>query len=491
MAKEINAIYFGLVENKLMPAGEKQSGLTKEAKLNLVSRYSGVIFAFLLFVFHVLPLLKGIAPGMQPKMMFYIIHLVLVGVLGWMLIGNLASVTGMYAVVVFFQGVMITMKTMLDSSLYLFFLGGSLILFCRTRRIKSYNCSGVSWCFLVLAVAYAVPALVGDWSEGWRNYYWVLQAMAGGVLVTTFSSWEATHDLKMVLLSTSAVALTFVGLLSMVAAWSGGYLGDLLLLNGETRLGCLDIVGGNSFAYLMASGSLMWLALWGQGGNTLISLAGCATCFVIMLLTKTMSVGVLYVIAIILGLYWARHPYKRLLLTLLVTSFVGVGIWTADSLKNISFFFNAEQKHYSTLSARTEIWETVIPLVPVYPFGISAKNYETLPVISRTYVSVRDGADEFVLTPHNSVLGAFIFGGFAGGVAFLTMHILLLLRALRGLRADPYSRLFILIPIFGIAAHFMIDIWYFAYYWILAWLAFSMAPDEVPEKLLQSGRSFS
>ena len=71
------------------------------------------------------------------------------------------------------------------------------------------------------------------------------------------------------------------------------------------------------------------------------------------------------------------------------------------------------------------------------------------------------------------------------------MHILLLLRALRGLRADPYSRLFILIPIFGIAAHFMIDIWYFAYYWILAWLAFSMAPDEVPEKLLQSGRSFS
>lgn len=303
-----------------------------------------------------------------------------------------------------------------------------------------------------------------------EHLYWAMQAIAGAFLAMVHRGSRAEAFPPNRLMWTACGATTGVLVLCLLAAARAGENLVNFVLNIQ-RLGLLDGASCNSLAFVCGAGLLWTLTVRGRIEAWMVWAVGLLVlgggCF----MTKTLGImAVTFVVYFALVLLAA--PGWQLKTAMIVLGLaLAFAAWRPELIDDV---FNLEEKDFATLSSRTLVWERCLDIIRLNPLlGVDFGEYED-GGLSAAYLLRNGDLHVSVLTPHNSLLAAFTFGGWVGGLAFAAFHVLVLVGARHGLtRLSSPARAVFGLGLFAMLAHMFTDVW-FTYYYFLAALPLSL-----------------
>lgn len=316
------------------------------------------------------------------------------------------------------------------------------------------------WRFLVTGLANEASAAV--------RY---IAATAGCVC---FSTSRLCREDYVKILAALGVALSAVTAISIIAAAFGGRLGPEAFVDGGVRLGQLNGLGANSFAYFCSMGLLSGAALALHRRSALIATLIVLVCGSGLILSK--SLGSLLPIAVaatallILSGNFSRRVLGRQIVGILLLSIGIVVLWRYD-------FFSLSARDLQTFTGRTVAWAYSLEMIAANPLlGADSRTF-AMHATEIAYTDSNEVALQAYLTPHNIALAAIAYYGVVLGTALLVVQVGKLGKALtRAVKSDLGAVAIVFIPLVGFLIHMSIDAWYFLYWWLFVVFAVPRLP---------------
>jgi O-antigen ligase len=384
-----------------------------------------------------------------------------------LLIADLPIAVAVYSMVICFEGIAIQMDAPRGVYLRAFLLTGCIVLFVTAPRKKF----GIIPALFLVVVLWRSLWVFSD-LKGYNSadVFRGASAIIAAFLVASFESIGGyrRHAIRMIIRS-MAYSFTMIAALSLFSVHQMGYLGKILDTRIIYRLGLVDIISNNSFAFLCAMGLISWIALWAMEGWEACQGIGGTICLVSMLLTKTISVSVITFFSLIILFLLATERHRKVLLFLMLAIVASIVWYFYDQLRlEFSAFFYIQHRNLETMTSRTKIWSFCLDVIKKHPWGLPYSEYIRL-THSVGMIDISDAKVIGILTPHNNFLDAYMFGGIVGGTAFVAAHMLLGYRGLiAAIRGELINKILLTMFLVCMLCHFFIDVWYVVYYLVIS-----------------------
>lgn len=307
---------------------------------------------------------------------------------------------------------------------------------------------------------------------------WGAYLVAGGFLCGAVKSLSVmSREELRALLHSIGTAVVLMTLLSLGSAKVNDKLPMSYneFVSSLFRLGQVDMESYNTFGCLCGLGFLSWLAYIYMGGNKLIGVLCSILCLCSMLLSKTLSV--LAVVAALMPiLMWQLTRGSKLLRGFGILGLVVFGSGLAFLLSAEHDLLSLQTRDKETGSGRLIIWEWALQLIDSKPLGLGWSDYAAGAPIEQKYVNLQGEEYEPVISPHNSILTCFLFGGVIGGLCYSGLVLSWIWTMLKAVRSSPNVLVLVCIGLFSILCHFTMDFWYYNYFIGLIWVY--LRPDK-------------
>lgn len=356
----------------------------------------------------------------------------------------------------------------------LFLIGGSLVLYLKQVGPKIVPETAFS---VIAGSALLLNAAIRP-GNNTPIATWGAYLVAGGFLCGAAKSLAAlTREQVRALLHSIGSAVVLMTLLSIVSA----KVNDKLPLSYNEfvssffRLGQVDMESYNTFGCLCGMGVLTWMAYVYMGGHKLVGVLCTLICLVAMLLSKTLSV--LAVVAALMPiLMWQLTKGSKLLRGLGFLGLVVFALGLAFLLSAEHDLLSLQTRDKETGSGRLIIWEWAMQLIGSKPLGVGWSDYAAGAPIEQKYVNLQGEEYEPVISPHNSILTSFLFGGVIGGLCYTGLVLSWIWAMVKSVRHSTDALVLVCIGLFSILCHFTMDFWFYNYFIGLLWVY--LRPDK-------------
>lgn len=389
-------------------------------------------------------------------------------ILVWMTVAKPTVSLCLFAMIVFFEPVAMNMEIFPPLYIHLVFLAGSALLFMRCRH---HRFTLVSALFLIMSVSYAINFFARFQEGNLQQAIFALDLLTTAVLIAVASSGIYRNVSVGVLALVCASELTMTVVFTFIDTQVKGELSPSVDSLMAARL---SLSGANSFAYLCATGVLLWLTVRAaEVSSSWIVGMGSLLCLGAMVMTKSLGTLIPMIIMLPLAIIVVSRRSIRFktIFAIVIGCFVlGISI---RAYENSYMYISA--RNIGSLSGRMIIWEELFDIIESNPFGLPYATYtETFSLY--TYMNDHNGVTRVVITPHNQIFSSFVFGGVVAGIALIAIFAILVVGVLRRFhRLDSTTRTLMYVPLAGIMIHLSIDAWYYAYYYVITWLAIPAA----------------
>jgi hypothetical protein len=289
-------------------------------------------------------------------------------------------------------------------------------------------------------------------------------AMIGMVLVSN----PLRKDELFKIIGTLCLAITGVVLLSIVSkvmevGWFSFFSGALF---GDDRLGTLDSMNQNSFAYLCFVGYSCGIVLLLNQRRPQLAWLAIFICGIAILLTKSRS-SIVVMLAYPLILFSVYPRKAKGLIILLGCVILAVIIPFALENEMVRTILRLDLPSMYEGGERIVVWQEVISMIKQNLWtGISHVEYAQNSQLFTFYQYANGGMDVKALTPHNIVLSYLLFYGIILGGMMVIYKIYILWNSYRR-NLTFADRALVLIPILGFIIHLTVDMWFFVYLFVL------------------------
>jgi hypothetical protein len=280
---------------------------------------------------------------------------------------------------------------------------------------------------------------------------------------------------------TIALAMTGVALLSIVAAVRDAGPSSLAeFFRGDARLGHLDGLGANSFAYLCAVGFFCGIALLLHRRSPFVATGAATICGVAMLMSRTLGTLVpAAALVTLLVLDWMSARANRRVLVL-VAVLLAVAFLTLQ-FDAVYAFLRLDTKDLASVSGRALVWQYCASLIASHPFGgVDHSSYVRDAFLWVQYPLAGGGVDLQPLTPHNFVISSLTFYGLPLGGALIVGYVGSTWQAMKQ-AVGTHSRALACLPVLGFLSHMTLDMWFFLFLWVFVIFAVPASADCSPE----------
>ncbi|MBK8116973.1 MAG: hypothetical protein IPK44_21920 [Candidatus Accumulibacter sp.] len=290
-----------------------------------------------------------------------------------------------------------------------------------------------------------------------------------------FSDWRPSRNDYLNILTAIGIALSGVAALSIIVEIFSGRFGLDVYVNADVRLGQLNGLGANSFAYFCSMGVLSGVALLLHHRSALITTSIVVICGAGLILSKSLGslgpIAVAAVVLLILSGNFTRRLVGRQIIGILILS-VGIAmLWRYD-------FLSLSARDFQTLTGRTLAWAYAFEVIAANPvLGADSLTFAKH-AIEIAYTDTSEVVFESHLTPHNIVLASLAYYGIFLGTGLIVVQVSQIAKSLKtAIRLDFGAVAIVFIPLSGFLIHMSIDAWYFLYWWIFVVFAVPKLPD--------------
>jgi len=362
----------------------------------------------------------------------------LTGVLACIYLSNMTVALCVFTTVAFFEPIL----PMGGIYAITFFSLGSIILWFRARKPR-FGVLGILFLLVSASIAYNFARKV-DGNNSLLFSTSIFYGCGGFICAVGASKVGRSIEWRLVAMS-AGMAATLSVLDSII--WVYLY-SDISQMGttGALRLGPMGLTSCNSAAAGWATGVLAWLVFTACGGKLWMAICGSIVCLVGVVLTRTWGASICLVLCLPFVLHrWLGAKWFFWFFALGAFALV-LGWGMINSF--VYSQFSVESKNLETFTGRTLSWEESLRGIAERPTGHTMDEWER--------VGVRDNA--IILTPHNAVLQAGVYGGVISLVACLGIMLLVLYKPLS--RFHKYKS-WSLLSVFTVLSLLSVDVWHF------------------------------
>ncbi len=392
------------------------------------------------------------------------------GILLLMIKSKPVDALGIFVGAIAFEPAIQAEQWMPQKYLLLIILTGSIILYLKSKPVQF----GLYWIICMMCAGiYLLNAFLGS-GLNTPVFAWGMHIMAGAFLCGFCQHLKPSPIDTKWLSGVSGTSITLLALLSVASARHNDKLPLSVneLLATQFRLGQVDMESFNTFACLCALGVFNWIVYLQLRGNRLVGITGALICSAAMIASKTISVLAILILLLPIVL-WQMTADRRLIRILSLTGWTvacaGVLLLLTSDLDLLSI----QSRDKETGSGRLIIWNWAVSTIVEEPFGLTWSEYAASAPIEQRYVNLQGEEYEPVLSPHNSILTSFIFGGIPAGTLFTLLVAQWLKRSYGLVKSGGATSLIRCLGPFTLLAHMTMDFWYFNFFLGIMWVYFS------------------